>query len=105
MTTLELFLLPLLVIFVGISGGLLYLALRAGARIRNLEFLFEDTLEEMTTAAEIFHTLTKRITLLTDHPDIQSLSQVMLLILDILERYVRDGKYITSTSTQEERKE
>ena len=75
---------------------LLRFALRAGRRIRNYQTFFSDTLDQMENAADIFDKLTKRSNMLTDHPDIQALQQVMLAVLDILERYISDGKQIIS---------
>jgi len=91
-------------LFVVIGLGL-YLGARAGRRIRNLELLFFDSLEEMENAYEIFFNLTKRSTLLTDHPDIKNLEQVMLLVLNILERYLKDGKQITADAPQQEKRD
>ena len=105
MTGLEIFLLLLLAAFMAATAGLFYFGLRAGRRILEFQAFYEDTLEEVTMARDIFDTLVTRSTMLTDHPDVQNLQQVMLLILDILERYIKDGSYITAPPAQEEGKE
>lgn len=104
MTGLEIFLLILVAVLAVVLGAGVRYALLAGRKIRTWEDLFTDTFEEMTNAAEIFHSLVYRRTLLADDPEIQRLVKVFDYTLSILESYINNGKELTPTEAKKEGK-
>jgi len=92
------------VLFILFSGAF-YLALRAGRQLREYEYFFGDTVEDLHHAAAIFDELVNKRELLVNDPDIQKLKQVFAVSLDILVGYLDEGKRLLSRERQEKKKE
>lgn len=80
-------------------------ALATARRLRYLEELFYDSLEDLQHSASIFDTLVNRRSLLSNDPDVQQIKQVFGVTLDILGELIRYGQEIAERPPTEERGE
>ncbi len=97
----EIIFVTLTVLFAATTGFFFVVSRRAFERVRKLEYLFIDTLDDMQHSAEIFHQLVNRRALLSDDPDVQRIRRVFGVTLDILGEYIAYGKQLTAETQKE----
>ena len=65
---------------------------RQARQLRNYELFFEDTLEDIEHAHNMFYDLVHKRELLINDPDVKKLQQVSAIMVDILSEYGSYGK-------------
>jgi len=83
-----------------------FLLFKMSRQVRNYEYFYEDTLEDIGFARNIFDELVNHRSLLSDDPDIQRVTQVLAVTLDIINGYINydRSKRIKSGKTAESEK-